>query len=574
MDSDLPALDVPNAVSQQPDVHTEQLEPEPEPGTEPGTEPRPEPEDPESKPETAPKQLAANRYAGWLSTDAGDSRGKRRRFWHVLTADSRLTWFKDTDARTLFDELDSDGSGFLDADEVKELCKKLGKSLNKSDVEAALNAMDADGSGEISFGEFQPWWEAENVKAAKKREAVGSADLSRICEASLDPDDGKKETLQVAILGKTLSLKADDAAAASKWITAFAEETATPSPGVNAVIAGHTSSPNGSVRSPPKIAEVDEHTTQQDGHDHDDEDDSFLDEDEDERRKLAARGRGRRNAHAGKSLEGWPPRNSDNEEGQSNACDTGDGDLVERQPRDGERHRRHRRRKHSKHRSSPKRSRSQHRRSSSRSSRSERREIDLGICSEQEYGHRRAAREKERSYGARRTRYSDAPRYSDSHHAMSRSQHDNYAPLLKGTPSPAIPLRTHTHEYEYQSNAPHVMTSGYHERSIAGDVDEDWHVQTRAPMSTPMLFGSGAVVSSDGHGAGSHLLTEFREGFLPFEQRADAIQKEERAVIIEPGAESDLNKYLRHGWRVKSTQPGTDNAFLVIVEREDHRRRD
>ena len=89
-----------------------------------------------------------------------------------------------------------------------------------------------------------------------------------------------------------------------------------------------------------------------------------------------------------------------------------------------------------------------------------------------------------------------------------------------------------------------------------------------------MLLGSGAVVSSGGHDAGSHLLTEFREAFLPVDQRQDAIQKEERAVIIEPGAESDLNKYLRHGWRVKSTQPGTDNAFLVIVEREDRRRRD
>ena len=85
-----------------------------------------------------------------------------------------------------------------------------------------------------------------------------------------------------------------------------------------------------------------------------------------------------------------------------------------------------------------------------------------------------------------------------------------------------------------------------------------------------MLVGSGAVVSR-GPNPRKHLLTEFRETFLPFEQRQERIEAEERAVIIQPGAEADLNKYLRHGWRVKSTQPGTDNAFLVIVEREERR---
>ena len=69
------------------------------------------------------------------------------------------------------------------------------------------------------------------------------------------------------------------------------------------------------------------------------------------------------------------------------------------------------------------------------------------------------------------------------------------------------------------------------------------------------------------------MLAEFRESFLPM-QRREMTQKEEWAVIIEPGAEADLNKYLRHGWRVKSTQPGTDNVFLVIVEREERRIRD
>ena len=563
MDGDLPAPDLSTIPAQQ-------------------TAPEPEPE-PELEPELqrAPKS-DAHRHEGWLTTDAGVSGGKRKRFWHALTADAHLAWFRDKDARTLFDELDRDGSGALDIDEVAELCRSLGKSLSKKEVHAALEAMDADGSGEISFEEFQPWWEVENAKVAKKREAVGSFDLSRICEASLDPEDGKKETLHVAILGKMLTLKADDKAAAKQWMAAFASVTATYSSGTNAASTELSTSPR-AHSSPPIVSETpqtrraedDEDTAQQDGEDCTDDDGSVLDEDEDERRKLAARKRGRRGAHAGTSLES-PSRDDDNERGTSDARDSSDGDSAERQPRHGEKDLRRRRRKHGKHRSSPNRhrSRSRHRRSSSRSSKPERREVDLGFDSEDEYRLTRGTRQRQLPREARRSRYTDAPRYSDSHSGMWKSRDENYAALPKGTPAPAIPLRTHTHEYEYPPNTPHV-TNGYHGASVVEQfqLDDEWHTQTtRMPMSTPLLVGSGAVVSR-GPNPGNHMLAEFRESFLPM-QRREMTQKEERAVIIEPGAEADLNKYLRHGWRVKSTQPGTDNVFLVIVEREERRMRD
>lgn len=184
----------------------------------------------------------------------------------------------------------------------------------------------------------------------------------------------------------------------------------------------------------------------------------------------------------------------------------------------------------------------------------------------------REARQHELPREGRRTRYVDAPRYSSSHRAMSTPRDKNYVALPKGTPDPAIPLRAHTHDYEYSNNA---HDSGYHGASVLEhlELDDDWAASTmRVPMSSAMV-GNGAVVSR-GPNPGNHMLAEFRESFLPMEQRQKTILTEERAVIIEPGAETDLNKYLRHGWRVKSTQPGTDNAFLVIVEREERRIRD
>eukprot|EP01051_Picozoa_sp_SAG22_P022792 SAG22_NODE_5607_length_985_cov_1.296840_2_plen_86_part_00 len=78
--------------------------------------------------------------------------------WFVLTPDATLAWFKHTPARTLFDEMDEDGSGFLDQAEVTKLCKQMGKKLNKKGLEAAMKEMDADGSGEVEFEEFDAWW--------------------------------------------------------------------------------------------------------------------------------------------------------------------------------------------------------------------------------------------------------------------------------------------------------------------------------------------------------------------------------------------------------------------------------
>ena len=193
----------------------------------------------------------------------------------------------------------------------------------------------------------------------------------------------------------------------------------------------------------------------------------------------------------------------------------------------------------------------------------------------------------------RRTRYADAPRYSDSHNGMSGSLHENYPALPRGQPAPAIPLRSRA-SYQYSpsigaeyrphsgirlegggrdsssisSHHPQVMTSGYRETSSIAqqlDLDDDW--QAQQVMSTPMLVGAGAV-TAHGSSSQSHMLAEFRDSFLPAQQQQQQVPMEERAVIIEPGEERDLNRYLRQGWRVKSTQTGTENAWLVIVERE------
>ena len=58
----------------------------------------------------------------------------------------------------LFTELDGDSSGFLSADEVKQLAEKLGLELSDADLTLAMQEMDPSGDGKVDVVEFSFWW--------------------------------------------------------------------------------------------------------------------------------------------------------------------------------------------------------------------------------------------------------------------------------------------------------------------------------------------------------------------------------------------------------------------------------
>ena len=96
--------------------------------------------------------------------------------WFVLDANTMtLSYYKMKDARTLFNELDEDRSGFLDREEVAALFKSLGwtsKQLKK-DLDSALQQLDGNGDNEISFEEFNVWWSIHGGAQSEKRKAAG-----------------------------------------------------------------------------------------------------------------------------------------------------------------------------------------------------------------------------------------------------------------------------------------------------------------------------------------------------------------------------------------------------------------
>lgn len=73
----------------------------------------------------------------------------------------------------LFNKIDTDGSGYLDREEIAQLSEELGKPLSKAELDDAMHSMDADGSGEVDLEEFISWF--EEMKAAGKMPSWAAA---------------------------------------------------------------------------------------------------------------------------------------------------------------------------------------------------------------------------------------------------------------------------------------------------------------------------------------------------------------------------------------------------------------
>merc|ERR1712166_1545879 len=54
----------------------------------------------------------------------------------------------------LFNEVDQDGSGYLDRDELALLAGRAGRHLSQRQLDDAMIAMDGDGSGQVDLAEF------------------------------------------------------------------------------------------------------------------------------------------------------------------------------------------------------------------------------------------------------------------------------------------------------------------------------------------------------------------------------------------------------------------------------------
>eukprot|EP00045_Choanoeca_perplexa_P017848 m.268555 g.268555 ORF g.268555 m.268555 type:complete len:169 (-) comp17654_c0_seq1:704-1210(-) len=61
-------------------------------------------------------------------------------------------------SKIIFDKHDRDGSGTIDASELKEIAYQLGHPMTDAQIAEGLKEIDLDGSGELNYEEFKRWW--------------------------------------------------------------------------------------------------------------------------------------------------------------------------------------------------------------------------------------------------------------------------------------------------------------------------------------------------------------------------------------------------------------------------------
>ncbi len=70
-------------------------------------------------------------------------------------------------ARNTFNKFDSNKSGSIDVNELRELVETLGVSFTDKELLLAMQELDGDSSGAIECSEFVRWW-VERTKGVRK----------------------------------------------------------------------------------------------------------------------------------------------------------------------------------------------------------------------------------------------------------------------------------------------------------------------------------------------------------------------------------------------------------------------
>ena len=93
------------------------------------------------------------------------------------TGGSDLTEEQKQEIREAFDLFDTDGSGTIDAKELKVAMRALGFEPKKEEVKKMIADIDKDNSGTIDFNEFLDMMTAKMV-----RPNTAPSDTNRICD--------------------------------------------------------------------------------------------------------------------------------------------------------------------------------------------------------------------------------------------------------------------------------------------------------------------------------------------------------------------------------------------------------
>jgi Ca2+-binding EF-hand superfamily protein len=95
-------------------------------------------------------------------------------------------WWSAFDIQQVFNKYDEDNSGEISLEELGDVVKDLGLVISVNDLSMAIDRLDADDSGSLTFEEFLPWWHALTKEAQEKALLSSEGTRSMVLAPSTD----------------------------------------------------------------------------------------------------------------------------------------------------------------------------------------------------------------------------------------------------------------------------------------------------------------------------------------------------------------------------------------------------
>jgi Ca2+-binding EF-hand superfamily protein len=144
----------------------------------------------EYKPPWKPFDKGASMWKGirerWNSgiSRAEQKKIEQKRYWAQVAARMRkfdmFASIEETQLQSVWKRVDADGSGLLDADEVRQVMKDMGMELDDAEFAATMKQIDRDGSGELDYDEFLNWWRKQDTARQMQQLDEASMEEARL----------------------------------------------------------------------------------------------------------------------------------------------------------------------------------------------------------------------------------------------------------------------------------------------------------------------------------------------------------------------------------------------------------
>lgn len=102
-------------------------------------------------------------------------------------------------AREVFSAFDADGSGTIGSQELGDMLSALDIDASDEETAALFRYLDADGSGGVSFEQFEPWYSEAADAAKQSAEVFQGIIMSRRTVDSFDKTEVDQAVIKRAI---------------------------------------------------------------------------------------------------------------------------------------------------------------------------------------------------------------------------------------------------------------------------------------------------------------------------------------------------------------------------------------